>query len=172
MDFSLSVVWAGVSLKSTNFGVSPKTELLAKFTLSHGLMSVTSAETDSTRIAPLKYDVECSFTAGNPLMKASNGSAFLPLLAVPELIGLKISLFPIRVGETDVAMNDGLPQLSLDLVLEGGASIGVARSLSVPITFPVVQKFLRKGAPRPVGSPKGEMSGMGSSSLASASLQR
>ena len=35
-------------------------------------------------------------------MEVSNGSAFLPLLAVLELLGLKISLFPIRVGETDV----------------------------------------------------------------------
>ena len=49
-------------------------------------------------------------------MKASNGSAFLPLLAVLELLGLKISWFPIRVGETDVSAKLGLPQLALDLV--------------------------------------------------------
>ena len=52
-------------------------------------------------------------------MEASNVSAFLPLLTVLELIGLKISWFPIRVGETDVAMKLGLPQLALDLVSMG-----------------------------------------------------
>ena len=75
-------------------------------------------------------------------MEASNGLAFLPLLAVPELLGMKISLFPIRVGETDVATNVGLPQLALDLILEEEASLGVAWSLSVPITFSVVRKRL------------------------------
>ena len=45
-----------------------------------------------------------------------NGSAFLPLLAVLDLLGLKISCFPIRVGETYVASKLGLPQLALDLV--------------------------------------------------------
>ena len=51
-------------------------------------------------------------------MEASNGSTFLPLLAVLELLGLKISWFPIRVGETDVSAKLGLPQLDLDLVSE------------------------------------------------------
>ena len=78
-------------------------------------------------------------------MEASNGSAFLPLLAVLDLIGLKIYSFPICVGETDVAMNVGIPQLDLDLVLEEEASIGVARSLSVSIMFPVVRKMLAQG---------------------------
>ena len=50
-------------------------------------------------------------------MEASNGSAFLPLLAVLEFLGLKIYWFPIRIGETDVATNIRLPQLNLDLVL-------------------------------------------------------
>ena len=49
-------------------------------------------------------------------MEVSNGSAFLPLLAVLELLGLKISWFLIRVGETDVTVKLGLPQLALDLV--------------------------------------------------------
>ena len=49
-------------------------------------------------------------------MEASNGSAFLPLLAVLELLGLKIYWFLIRVGETEVPTNLGLPQLDLDLV--------------------------------------------------------
>ena len=49
-------------------------------------------------------------------MEASNVSAFLPLLAVLKLPGLKISWFPICVGETDVTAKLGLPQLALDLV--------------------------------------------------------
>ena len=51
-------------------------------------------------------------------MESSNGSAFLPLLAVPESLGLKISCFLIRVGEMVVAMKVGLPQLALDLISE------------------------------------------------------
>ena len=49
-------------------------------------------------------------------MEASNGSAFLPLLAVLELLGLKISWFQIRVEETAVDTKVGLPQLALDLL--------------------------------------------------------
>ena len=49
-------------------------------------------------------------------MEASNGLASLSVLAVLELLGLKIYWFLIRVGETDVAANVGLPQLALDLV--------------------------------------------------------
>ena len=49
-------------------------------------------------------------------MEASNGSAFLPLLVVLELLGLKIYWFLIRVGKTDVTAKLGLPQLALDLV--------------------------------------------------------
>ena len=78
-------------------------------------------------------------------MEASNGSAFLPLLVVQELLGLKISLFTIRVGCMDVDMNGGLPQLALDLVSEEEASLGVARYLLIPITFPVVWKMLAQG---------------------------
>ena len=78
-------------------------------------------------------------------MEASNVLAFLPLLAVLELLGLKISLFQIRVGETDVATNVGIPQLALDLVSEEEASLGVAQSHSVPITFPLVQKMPVQG---------------------------
>ena len=68
-------------------------------------------------------------------MEASNGLASLPFLSVLELLGMKISLFPIRVEETDGATNVGLPQLALDLVLEEEASLGVVQSLLVPITF-------------------------------------
>ena len=52
-------------------------------------------------------------------MEASNGSAFLPLLAVLEFLGLKIYWFPIRVGETEVTTKLGLPKLALDLVSMG-----------------------------------------------------
>ena len=38
--------------------------------------------------------------------------------AVLGLLGLKISWFPIRVGDIDVATDVGLWQLTLDLVLE------------------------------------------------------
>ena len=105
-------------------------------------------------------------------MEASNGSAFLTLLVVLELLGLKISLFPIRVGDTDVATNVGLPQLALNLVSEEEASPGVARSLSVPTTFPVVRKCSHKGTPHPLHSSTGETSGTGSSSLAHPPLRR
>ena len=50
-------------------------------------------------------------------MEALNGSAFLPLLAVLDLLGLKISWFLIRVEEAVVATKVGLPQLTIDLVL-------------------------------------------------------
>ena len=110
-DLSLSVVWAVENPKSTNFGLSPKMALHAKFTLSHGLTSGTSAETVSAPLTLLKYYVECPFTAKNQLMEASNGLTFLPLLAVLELLGLKISWFPNHVGETEVNTKLGLPQL-------------------------------------------------------------
>ena len=51
-------------------------------------------------------------------MEASVGLAFLPLLAVLESLGLKISWFLIRVGETVMDTKVGLPQLALDLVSE------------------------------------------------------
>ena len=56
-------------------------------------------------------------------MEAPNGSALLPLLELLELIGQQISLLPMQVGETDMAMNVVLPQLALDLVSEEEASL-------------------------------------------------
>ena len=53
----------------------------------------------------------------------------------------EISWFPFRVWETDVATDVGLWKLALDIVSEEEASLGVARSLSVPNTSPVVQKM-------------------------------
>ena len=55
------------------------------------------------------------------------------------------SWFPIHVGETDVDTNVGLWQLALDLNSEEEAFLGVARSLSAPITFLVVQKMCAQG---------------------------
>ena len=78
-------------------------------------------------------------------MEASDGSAFLPLLVVLGLLGLKISWFPIFVGEMDLSTNVGIWQLALDLVSEEEASLGLARSLSVPITFSVVRKMCAQG---------------------------
>ena len=49
-------------------------------------------------------------------MEASNGWAFLPLLAVLESLGLEIYWFLIRVEETDKSTNFGLPELTLDLI--------------------------------------------------------
>ena len=73
---------------------------------------------------------------------------FLPLLAVLELLGLKISFFPICVGETGVATNVGLPQLALDLVSGEEAPLGMVGFLSVPIMFPVVRKNAHSRARR------------------------
>ena len=78
-------------------------------------------------------------------METRNGLVFLPLLAVLGLLGLKISWFPIRVGETDVATNVGLWQRALDLVMGEAVSLGVARSLSISITFAVVRKMRAQG---------------------------
>ena len=49
-------------------------------------------------------------------MEASNGSAFLPLLAIQESLGLKISWFLIRVEDTVVDTKVGLQQLALNLI--------------------------------------------------------
>ena len=70
-------------------------------------------------------------------MEASNGSAFLYLLAVLELLGLKISWFPIRVGETEVAMKIGLPQLALDLVSVGRTTAWMAGLMNNGYNFRV-----------------------------------
>ena len=63
----------------------------------------------------------------------------------PGCLGLIISWSLNFSGETEVATNVGLRKLDLDLVSEEGASLGVALSLSVPITFPVVRKMCAQG---------------------------
>ena len=70
-------------------------------------------------------------------MEAPNSSAFLPLLAVLDLLGLKICWFPIHVGETDVATNVGLPQLTLDLVSMGRTTAWMAGLMSNGYNFRV-----------------------------------
>ena len=75
-------------------------------------------------------------------MEASNGLEFLPLLGVLELLGLKISWSPIRVGETDVSAKLGLPKLALDLVstasmaglMNSGYNFRVGITLVAPIS--------------------------------------
>ena len=59
-------------------------------------------------------------------METSNSSAFLPLLAVLELLGLKMSSFLIRVGETEVTTKLGLPLLALDIVSMGWTTAWMA----------------------------------------------
>ena len=76
-------------------------------------------------------------------MEASNGSAFLPLLLVLELLGLKISCFPIRVGVTDVTVKIGLPELALDLVSEawiaGMMNSGYNFCVEIPLVVSVAE---------------------------------
>ena len=71
-------------------------------------------------------------------MEASNGSAFLSLLTVLELFGLKISWFPIRVGETDVTAKLGIPQLALDLVLAAWIAGMMNSGYNLRVEIPLV----------------------------------
>ena len=68
-------------------------------------------------------------------MEASNGSAFLPLIAVLEYLGLKISLFPIRVEETKKSTNFGPPKLALDLVPMGRTTAWMAGLMNIGYNF-------------------------------------
>ena len=72
-------------------------------------------------------------------MEASNGSVFLPLLAILGWIGLTISWFLVQVGETELGLETGLGELNLEFSPETMLH-GVALSLIVWLTFP--------GAPR------------------------
>ena len=80
-------------------------------------------------------------------MEAPNSSAFLPLLAVLDLLGLKISWFLIHIGETDVAMKIGLLQLALDLISMGRTTAWMAGLMNsgynfcveIPLVVPVVE---------------------------------
>ena len=74
-------------------------------------------------------------------MEASNGSAFLPLLAILESLGLKISWFLIRVEETDKYTNFGLPKLALDRVsmalMAGSTNSGYYFRVEIPLVVSV-----------------------------------
>ena len=80
------------SRKSTNFRVSPRMELLAKFILLLAPTSATSPETDYRPTTFLKNFVESLFLAGDPLMQASNVPALLSLFTILlGYLGLTIS---------------------------------------------------------------------------------
>ena len=76
-------------------------------------------------------------------MEVSNGLAFLPLLAVLELLGLKIYWFLIRVEDTVVDTKVGLPQLALDLVsaawMAGLMNIGYNFRVEIPLVVSVYE---------------------------------
>ena len=80
-------------------------------------------------------------------MEASNGSAFLPLLAVLESLGLKISWFLIRVEETDKSTNLWLPKIALDLIsmgrttawMDGLINIGYNFRVEIPLVVSVAE---------------------------------
>ena len=113
-DLSLSAVLGGNSPKSKKFGLSPRTELLAKSTPPHKLTSSLSSGTVSTPITLLKRDVECQFTAENTLMGASSGLAFLALFSIMDRLGLIISCVPVRAEEMELGLKLGLGGFNLD----------------------------------------------------------
>ena len=70
-------------------------------------------------------------------MRASNGSTLLSLSTIlPGCLGLTISWSLNCAGETEVTTKLGPCKLNMEFVLEEEASLGVAPSLSVPLTFP------------------------------------
>ena len=71
-------------------------------------------------------------------MEASNGLAFLPLLAVLELLGLKISWFLIRVGETDVTAKLGVLKIALDLVSTAWMAVLMNSGYNFCVKIPLV----------------------------------
>ena len=73
-------------------------------------------------------------------MQASNGLAILSIFTI--LLGCLVLIIYWSLncaGETEISTKFGFRKLDLDLVSEEEASLGVALSLSVPITFPVVR---------------------------------
>ena len=164
-ELILSAVLAGESPKPTNFGLSPRTELHAKSIPPRKLTSALSSETVSKPITLLKKDVECQFTAKDPSMGASSGSAFLAFFAILEWFGLINSCFPVHAGEMELGLYPGLGGFNLKFVSAELTSRGVELSLPVRLTFLGVQKFSRNCAPRPWRLPSGAPSGAGSNLL-------
>ena len=118
---------------------------LSAVTLAIPLLDVSLLELSvnpPTLVVGKKMDLSLSAVwAVESPMEALNGSAFLPLLAVLELLGLKIYWFPIRVGETDVTAELGLPQLALDPVaaawMTGLMNSGYNFRVEIPLVVPV-----------------------------------
>ena len=101
------------SFKSMEFGLSPRSELLAKSILLRKLTSALSQGTVSTPITLLKRDVDFPFTAENPLMGSSSGLAFLALLVITDRLGLEISCAPVRAGKMELGLELGLEVFNL-----------------------------------------------------------
>ena len=128
------------SRKSTNFGVLLRTGLLAKFILLLASTLENSPVTASRPTTLLKKLVESLFLVGDLLMRASNGSALLPLFTILlGCLGLTIYWSLNCAGKTEVTKKLGICKLNLEFVSEGKASLGVAPSLSGPLTFPGVR---------------------------------
>ena len=73
-------------------------------------------------------------------MQALNRLALLSLVMIlPGCLGLTIYWSLNRAGETKVTTKLGICKINLEFVLEEEACLGVAPSLSVPLTFPVVR---------------------------------
>ena len=133
-DLSLSVVLAGDSLKSMNFGLSLSTELLTKSILSRAYTSDIFPKTVLGPITFLKIDVGCPCTSKIWLMGALSGPAFLASVAVMDCLGLTISWFPVRVGESEVLLKLGIGGVNLAVAMAVLIYCGVEPSLPVQLT--------------------------------------
>ena len=140
-NLSLSAALAGNSPKSTKFGLSPGTELLAKSIPLREFTSTLSPGTVSTPITLLRRDTECQFMAKNPLMGVSSGSAFLALLAMMDPLGLENSCVPVHYGEMELGLDLGLGGFNLAFASAELTSCGVEPSLPVRLTFLGVRKM-------------------------------
>ena len=157
---------AGKSPKSTNFGLSLRTELLAKFILSRSLTLATSPGNVYKPITFLKKDVECPFTAKDPSRGALSGSVFLFLLAILEWLGLITSCVLQRAGEMELGLEPGLGEFNLVFVSALLTACGMEPSLLCGLPSQVSVKWARNCAPHPWRSHSGATSGVGSKSLA------
>ena len=146
MELILSALLTVESRKSKNFGVFPRTGLLMKFILFITSTSATSTETAFRHTTWLNNFAESLFLAGCPLMRALIGSTLLSHFTIlPGCFGLTIYWSLNCTGETEIATNFEIWKLNLDLILEEEGSLGVALSISVPITFPVVGQMSSQG---------------------------
>ena len=98
-------------------------------------------------VAGLMIDLSLSSVwAVKSPMEALNGSEFLPLLAVLELFGMKISWFLIRVGQTDVTAKLLLPEIGLDIVstawMAGLMNSGYNFCVEIPVVVSLAEILL------------------------------